>query len=1767
MPFEKLVEELQPERDPSRSPLFQVMLTLESTLGGMGVSGRAGGVRGEGLRVRAMGGEVTTAKFDLSLLLVEAGGGLAGAAEYTTDLFDQATVERMMGHLVRLLESSVEAGGAGRRVSELELLSEGERRQLLCEWNDTAVELPARATVHSLFEEQAARTPDALAVASADQRLTYAGLNGRANRLARHLRALGVGPEVLVGVCTERSVEMVVSLLAVLKAGGAYLPLDPAYPLERLSFMIEDAGAAVLLTREGLAERVPTHWAQVFYVDSEWGQVESLPGEDLGVGVDPSNLAYVIYTSGSTGRPKGVLIQHRGVCNLSHAHGRLFEFPEGSRVLQFASLSFDASVWEILMALLQGAALVCASEQTPVGPELVGLLREGGVTHATLPPSALAVMNEEELPALRWLITAGEASTLELMRRWSQGREHFNAYGPTETTVCATAWKYEEGSERVLIGRPITNTRVYLLDAGLRPVPVGVAGELYVSSAGLARGYLRRPSLTAERFIPHPFTEEAGARLYRTGDVARHTAGGELEYVGRVDEQVKVRGFRIELGEVRAALCGHASVRDALVLVREEGAAGRRLVAYATPSGEERCEAEELRRHLGERLPAYMVPAAVVWLEEFPLTPNGKVDRKALPDPERFAHEARPAYEPPRTPVEELLAGAWAQVLEVGRVGREDNFFDLGGHSLLATQLLSRVREALGVELSVRTLFEAPTVAALAEAVARALGGPRQAGSGRILPAGREGELPLSFGQQRLWFLDQLEPGSFLYNVPVAVSLKGSLDLASLERALTEIVRRHEVLRTSFRNVAGRPVQVIAEAHDVRLEVEELSALPEGEREAAARRRASAETRRPFDLSTGPLWRVKLLRLGAEEHVLAVTMHHIVSDGWSMGVLVNEVTTLYRAFVNGEPSPLPELEVQYADYAVWQRGLLQGEALEAELSYWREQLGGDMQVLELPTDRPRPAVPSYHGAIAPFGVSKEVTERLLGLTRRENATLFMTVLAGFQALLHRYSGQDDIVIGSPTAGRNRAEIEPLIGFFINTLVLRTDLSGEPTFVELMRRVKEVSLGAYAHQDVPFEKLVEELQPERDLSRAPLFHVVLMMQNMPAADAAEMPGLTLKQISGETGIARMDMHFSVGERSEGLQGSLEYNTDLFDAATVERMLAHLSNLFASAAEDAGRKVCEIELLSETERRQMLHDWNDTSSDFPRHLCVHHLFEQQAARTPLAPALFFEGAVVSYAELNAEANRLARHLLSLGVGPDVLVGLCVERSVEMVVALLAVLKAGGAYLPLDPEYPSERLAFMLEDANVPLLLTQERLLDRLPSHWGFTLCLDTDRQAWSAEDAADPATAVTPANLAYVIYTSGSTGRPKGVLVEHSSLVSRLTYMRDYYGLGEGDRHLQFVSFGFDVAAEEVFAPLSCGAAVVAYRYVRERSPAELLAEAGRDGVTKWNVPASYWHRLVDELAATGRKVPPSLRLFGVGGEAASAEKLRAFARMVTGPLRFYNAYGPTEATIVAANFDLLLGGTDLGGVTRIPVGRPVANARLYVADAHLRPVPAGVVGELYIGGEGVARGYLSRPGLTAERFVPDPFSEEAGARLYRTGDLARHLSGGEVEFVGRADNQVKVRGYRVELGEVEAALASHPSVREAAVLALSGEGEEKRLVGYVVGGAEGARPKGAELRQYLQGRLPGYMVPSAVVVLDEMPRTPNGKLDRRALPEPESLSAEEGEQYEAPLGEVEELLAGVFAQVLRMERVGRADNFFESGGHSLLATQIISRLRD
>lgn len=2050
IPFEKLVEELQPERSLSYNPIFQVLFGLQNLPKTI--------FSASGLTVQREPIHPSTSLFDMSWFAFETDQGLLLRVEYDTDLFDHGTIERFIGHFQHLLENV--AAHPEKQIADLPVLTSAERHRVLVEFNDQPAEYTTDLRLHDFFARQAEQTPDAIALVCAEATITYRDLDRRSNQIANYLLKHGAAPDVLIGIFCERKLDLIVGILGILKSGSAYVPLDPVYPKDRIANILEDAKTPLVLTQQSLVNELPGFAGKAVRLDSDWEQIGRESQEAPAVRTKQENLAYVLFTSGSTGRPKGVALEHRSASAFVQWAQKIFRPDELKAVLFSTSVCFDLSIFEMFVPLSTGGKVVIVQNAlflpTAEARNEVTLIN-------TVPSAIMELLRAQAVPeSVKTINLAGEALVQTLVDEIYDSTsvaKVYNLYGPTEDTTYSTYTLTREG-ERVTIGKPLPGTQAYVLDRVGNPQPIGVPGELHLAGTGLARGYFGRPDLTAERFVPNPFGGANSPRMYKTGDLCRWLVNGELEYLGRLDHQVKLRGFRIELGEIEAALSKHAGVQQCLVLAREDEPGDKRLVAYmvadpeykgsaneeealalgaeqvslwattfdetyrqnkagnntfniagwvssytgepipredmrvwvdttvqrilalkaeriweigcgmglllfrvashckyfrgtdvsahaidrlrdavrhpemrhlpiisldhkpaedfagaasegkfdaivlnsvaqyfpnlnyllsvikgaveclrpggamflgdirnfalleafhtsvelhkaadstsiidlraqvqqqmrqegellvdagffsalqrelpqisrieiqlkrgrmhneltrfrydivlhvgeaaqaaeckwldwkkqsltiaalrealkndapallgvtgvpnARIAGEaaalgtlnsDRCPANagevkrmlasaaeqsvepeeiwalerelpytaeirwsanpedgtmdvlfrkkgsenaaikfpgearaprplesyatnplrsrmlanlvpDLRKWLGDRLPEYMVPGHFVLLDSFPLTPNGKINRKALPAPDAKVGSGE-KYVAPRTPAEEQIAAIWKQVLRLDTVGVFDNFFALGGHSLLATQVISRLRQSAGADLPLRIMFETPTIAELAPKVEEAL-----AVSGRhthrIPRLPRTAPMPLSFAQQRLWFLNQLEPDNPLYNVPIAIGMSGKLHFEALERALNEIVRRHEVLRTRFELRDNQPVQITEAELKLNVPVVDLTHLPPAEQRTEVQRLAIHGAKQIFSLETGPLFGATVLRLAPEDHVLLLNMHHIVSDGWSLWQFIREIAPLYGVFVEGKPSPLSDLPIQYADYGVWQRQWMSGDVLKQHLNYWTKQLQGAPDVFELPADRPRPPVQTYRGATVARKLPLELLDKLRSFSQGESATLFMTLLAAYQTLLFRYTGQPDLVVGSPIAGRNQADIEELIGFFVNTIVMRTDLSGNPSFRELVKRVRITALGAYAHQDLPFEKLVEVMQPERDLTRTPIFQVWFALQNAPRADF-RLPGIELRTIDVHNGTSKFDLGLFVTEKRDGLVCLVEYSTDLFDAATIERFQEHFRVLLEAIVANPDQAITDLPILGEAERQHVVVEWNRTQVEYDRNLCLHQLIEQQVEKTPDAPALVFESQQLSYRELNARANQLAHHLRKLGVGPEILVGICAERSVEMVVALLAIMKAGGGYVPLDPDHPRDRLAMVIEDAAPPVLLTQEHLLEVIPQQSAPVFCLDHDWHTLASEPTSNPKCITGGKDQAYAIFTSGSTGKPKGVPNVHEGIVNRLLWMQHAYGLNSTDRILQKTPYSFDVSVWEFFWPLMTGACLVVAKPEGHKDPSYLVDLITRQRITTMHFVPSML-RIFLETDQVERCT--SLKRVICSGEALPADlEARFFERL---QCELHNLYGPTEASVDVTYWPCAPG----SGRSSVPIGRPVWNTQIYILDERLRPVPIGVPGELHIGGVQLARGYLNRPQLTSEKFISDPFSKDHGARLYKTGDLARFLPDGNIEYLGRLDHQVKIRGFRIELGEIEATLNQENGVRQSVVIAREDEPGDKRLVAYIV----------------------------------------------------------------------------------------------------------------
>ncbi|UNB65885.1 non-ribosomal peptide synthetase [Pseudomonas syringae pv. helianthi] len=1752
VPFEQLVEAFPQAREHG---LFQVMFNHQQR--DLGALRRLPGLLAEELPWHSR-----EAKFDLQLHSEEdRNGRLNLSFDYADELFDRDTIVAMARHYVCLLTQVSQHAQVA--LGEVQLLGVDEQDEQ-AQWS-AAPCTPARLWLPELLDHQVRQTPERTALIWDGGSLDYASLHAQSNRLAHYLRDKGVGPDVKVAIAAERSPQLLIGLLAILKAGGAYVPLDPDYPIERLAYMLEDSEVELLLTQSHLLGDLPSAEG-VCTVAMDTLHLDNWPVSAPGLHLHGDNLAYVIYTSGSTGQPKGVGNTHAALSERLQWMQHTYALDESDVLMQKAPISFDVSVWECFWPLITGCRLLLAGPGEHRDPHRIAQLVDAyAVTTLHFVPPLLQLFIDEPLAqrcaSLRRLFSGGEALPGELRNRVLEqlpGVQLHNRYGPTETAINVTHWQCRvTDGLRSPIGRPLGNVLCRVLDSELNLLPRGVAGELCIGGIGLARGYLNRPGLTAERFIADPLGQP-GERLYRTGDLVRWAADGALEYLGRLDQQVKLRGFRVEPQEIEARLLAQAGVGHAAVLVRET-AAGPQLIGYYTAEAGQDVQAERINSALALELPDYMVPAQLVRLDSMPLGPSGKLDRRALPEPQWQTRE----HVEPQTDLEKQIAAIWRQVLGVPRVGLRDDFFELGGHSLLATQIISRVRQACDIDLPLRALFEASELGAFAEQVEAIQQSGERSSLQPIARVDRSQPVPLSYSQQRMWFLWQMEPDSPAYNVGGMARLTGVLNIERFEAALQALILRHETLRTTFPSVNGVACQKVSEHTGLRVQWQDYSALPAQIREQRIQALADSEAHQPFDLETGPLLRACLVKAADLEHYFVLTLHHIVTEGWAMDIFARELGQLYEAFLEGKPSPLEPLAVQYLDYSVWQRQWMEAGERQRQLDYWTAQLGNEHPLLELPADRPRPSVQSHQGELYRFDLNSELAAKVRAFNARNGLTLFMTMTATLAVLLYRYSGQNDLRIGAPVANRIRPESEGLIGAFLNTQVLRVQLDGQMSVAQLFEQVRHTVIEGQSHQDLPFDHLVEALQPPRSAAYNPLFQVMCNVQRWEFQQSRELAGMNVEYMVNDARATKFDLNLEVTELDHRLGCCLTYSTDLFDEPRIAQMAEHWLNLLQALLVDPQQRLSELPLLQDAERQHLLDSLGVEAGEQRLDQCIHSLFAEQARLRAEAPALTFAGETLSYAELDARANQLAWMLRERGVGPQVRVGLALPRSLDMVVGLLAILKAGGAYVPLDPEYPLERLHYMIEDSGVGLLLSDRALfaaLGELPAtvaRW----CLEDDQPLLASCPTHELPFISLPQHQAYLIYTSGSTGKPKGVVVSHGEIAMHCQAVIRRFDMQPDDCELHFYSINFDAATERLLVPLLSGARVV-LRAQGQWDAEEICTLIRQQQVNVLGFTPSYGSQLAQWLATQGQTLP--IRMCITGGEALTGEHLQRI-RAVFQPELFFNAYGPTE-TVVMPLASLAPHHLQEGEAS-VPIGRVVGARVAYILDADLALVPQGASGELYIGGAGLAQGYHQRPGMTAERFVADPFADNGG-RLYRTGDLVRQRADGLVEYLGRIDHQVKIRGFRIELGEIETRLLEHQAIREAIVLALDTP-SGKQLTGYLVSDVAGQDDaQQARLREslklHLKAQLPDYMVPTHLILLDSMPLTANGKLDRRALPAPDPELNRQ--HYVAPASELEQQLAAIWCAVLNVEKVGLNDNFFELGGDSILSIQVVSRAR-
>jgi amino acid adenylation domain-containing protein len=1720
---------------------FDVMMSFE----GFAADVTFGEVRP---RVEAMQNGFTRTPLSVYVRDYHPAGQVVVELSFDTTLFDQPQIETLRTRLSSISRSILD--DPTLQIGRIDVLGADERRKILEEWNDTAREWPDSRDLPRLFEAQAESTPNATALFDDARSLTYRELNEQANRLAHLLRLQGVGPETLVGVCLPRTPQLLVALLAVMKSGGAYVPLDPTYPRRRLDFIARDSELKLVITHTALQPALPATAALHLCLDQLHGSLAIQATDNPSLPDRPDRLAYVLYTSGSTGQPKGVEITHVALANLLRAMREEPGCDQNDTLLAITTVSFDIAGLELFLPLICGASVALASAEVAGDAGLLMAFFERhrpSLMQAT-PATWRALIDAgwSGTPGLK-AMCGGESLSRDLAAALlNRCGSLWNLYGPTETTIWSSAMRIDKG-EHVTIGRPIANTTFYVLDRAMQPVPLGAQGELYIGGSGLARGYRNSPDLTSSRFVAHPFSRNPDDRLYRTGDLVRRMPDGQLMFLGRLDQQVKIRGFRVEAGEIETLLRSHPLIQDAVVLAREDSSGTHRLMAWYSHGPEPAPPARELRGLLEAHLPHYMIPATFVPVARLPLTPNGKVDRTALPEPRG---DSRPESRvQPRSQIERILTDIWRDVLQTSDFGVHDNFFLLGGHSLLATQTAARIRRDLGVSLPLRALFEHATIEELGRRIEREPAHSRDAGKLYDEPIeiqSRSHALPLSFSQQRMWFVQQREPTGTAYNMPFAVRLTGSIDRTALARALELLVERHEAFRTSFSIVQGRPMQLIAPHVQFETRAIDLRKMAPDERRGETERLLREEALQPFDLSIAPLFRTLLVQIDEQEHVLLWLVHHTIGDLWSASILANELKTLYDALIRGEEPRLPSLAIEYGDFAVWQTRHWSGERLQAQLSYWRAKLH-DLPPLALPADRSRPAQPSTRGSRVVAKLEPRTISAIKQWSAEAGATPFMMLLACFKLLLFRQCNQEDIAVGTPVANRTRVETEQLVGTLVNTLVLRTDLSGDPTFAQLLKRVSANALDAFEHQDLPFERLVEELVRGRDSSQSPIVQVLFNVQNAPMRDLA-LPGVTVQPFDFDRGSAQFDLSMTVDTEITGLV-HLEYSTELFDDETVKRMLERFLSLVDQVVADPDRPLHAYRLVGQDEERKLLRDWNLTQSEYPQGHRVDQLISAQACSTPDAMAVAMGNEHKTYLQLDAAANRLAHFLIGAGVTRGDRVGIFLERSVEMLVSLLAVMKAGATYVPLDPAFPADRLRFMAEDAELAAVVTRAEVLAQLPGLTGTPICLDSISRELALQPETAPSAIGDPMALAYVLYTSGSTGKPKGVEIPHRALTNFLCAMRELLGVSAHDRLLAVTTLSFDIAGLELYLPLICGARVVIASRAEASDGRLLIQKLKQCQATIMQATPTTWRMLIESGWRGSRHLSALC-----GGEALPADLAE---KLLDRCKSLWNLYGPTETTIWST-------ASHIEKDSPITIGRPIRNTSLYILDSHKMPVPVGVAGELHIGGHGVARGYRNRPELTAERFIANPFSESADDRLYRTGDLARYLPDGRILHLGRLDFQVKIRGFRIELGEIEVALGAHPQIAQAVVATKNDPHGQAQLVAYLIRhGLE--TPAAGELRSTLRNQLPEYMIPAHFVWLDSFPQTANRKIDINALPAPSAGHPASFTAPVAPRGRLEVQLTALWRQVLGDDTIGVRDNFFDHGGHSLKAVQLLSQI--
>jgi amino acid adenylation domain-containing protein/thioester reductase-like protein len=1758
VPFEYLVEKLHPERNLSYSPFFQVMFALQNyPVEKFSLSG---------LTISQMELEHTTSKFDINLAIYETNDGLKGELEYNTDLFEQKTILKLIKHYNKLLEEVIKK--SNDKICELSLLTEQEKQYFIKECNTKICNFPDNTCLHHLIEQQAKITPNKCAIVHNNKSITYKELNEKANQLAYCLIDKGVKKESLVGICISRSIEQIIAIIGILKAGGAYVPIDPDYPKDFKVFLKRDTGIKIIILNQLNTEDWLNNDIETINFEKGFNYMSKYKTENINININSKNIAYLIYTSGSTGSRKGVVVTHKNVISMLYAFNNIAPMEKSLSGTLITSFTFDVSVWEIFSNLcFSGTLHIMDPDLFTIADKFVNYIHDNNINSTYIPPFLLSDIAEKfenkSLPLhLKRMLVGVEPikqKVLQRFRNLSNQLYIINGYGPTETTICCTFYKFDTSvnPEKITpIGTSLPNYEVYIVDENLELVPTGIPGEILVGGMGLTRGYHKRPELTAGRFIPNPFNRTPGARLYKTGDYAKYLDDGNIEFLNRKDFQIKIRGYRIELGEIESVLESNEEIKQSVVIVKETENNNKQLVAYIVPTKAEQIRVEEVREYVTQKLPSYMAPSIYVILDEMPLTPNSKIDRKKLPDPVEYGISTTKEYVGAQTETQIKLSEIWTNLLGLKQVSINDNFFEIGGHSLLATQLISRIRDVFLFDISLQKIFELPNILDLSKYLDSIKQDDANKNNYDIQVYPRTQDLELSFSQERLWFLDQLEQFSGAYNISSAMKLEGNISVPILEKSLNEIIKRHEVLRTTFITKNNKPIQIVHNELLLSIPVIVLTKMNKEEQEKQIKQIIHEETSYHFDLSTGPLLRVIVVNLNETQNILIITMHHIIVDGWSLGLLIKELSIIYNAFLKNKPSPLCDLPVQYADYAIWQRGWIKGEISEKQMNYWKEKLTGSPTVIELPLDKTRLKIQGYKGKREIFKIEKWKTEKIKQLSNTNNVTLFMTLLTIFKILLYRYSNQTDIVVGTPVANRKHSKIESLVGFFVNTLVLRTEVSGEISFKELVERVKKTTIEAYNNQDMPFEQIVEKVQPERSLSYSPLFQVMFILQNQ-RMEEFSLEGIEISQLESEHITSKFDITLTFSETEKGLIGNLEYNTDIFEESTIKRIMKHYERILESVINKPEERIDQIKLLSKEEEEEIIGKQSGETVEYPKDKCIHNMFEEQVERTPDRIAVEYKEEKLTYKELNERSNQLAHYLQENGVGPDVAVGLYTERSLEMVIGLLGILKAGGAYVPLDPLFPKDRLSYIINETKMSIIVTNKNGEDDLLKN-KKVIYLSNEKentQKWKTQNLNKR---IKTNHLAYIIFTSGSTGNPKGVRINHNSLTNFLVSMKEKPGIKSEDRLLAITTISFDIAALEIYLPLITGSGLI----VASRETVvdgNLLSKRIKESkITIMQATPSSWQMLLESDWEGDSKFKALC-----GGEALSkglAEKLLKKCGSL------WNMYGPTETTIWSSIYEVKKERNEVNNEVLVSIGKPINNTQFYVLDKNLQMVPYGVIGELYIGGEGISKGYYNRVEMTAEKFIPDLYGKSSGKCLYKTGDYVKLLENGEMEFLGRMDHQVKIRGYRIELGEIESVLESNEEIKQSVVIVKATENNNKQLVAYIVP-TKAKQIRVEEVREYVTQKLPSYMAPSIYVILDEMPLTPNSKIDRKKLPDPVEYGISTTKEYVGAQTETQIKLSEIWTNLLGLKQVSINDNFFEIGGHSFLATQLISRVHN